>query len=395
MRPIRVLQITHDLHPGGLPRVVETLCRTMDTEAFRVSVLCLRDRGALAEGLSRDLEIPIHLLHDRPDVVDRTAFLKVARLLRKHPVDVIHTHNSEPFFDGTLGAVLAGVRTVVHTEHGRDWAATPLRWRLTEGALARYAYRVVGVSDEATRSLARYEWIPREKLVTIPNGIDGDRYDAPVDRRAKRAELALADDALVVGYASRLEEEKDCALLVRAFAEMAASEPRAVLVVAGYGSERPRLEALARDLGIADRTRFLGVRMDVPELLKIYDVHALSSRREGLPMVLLEAMAAGCPTVATAVGGIPAALDHGRNGELVPAGDVRGMAGALGRLLADPVLRDRYAQRARRAFRHRYEARVMTERYQRLYRRESEEGVRPGRRGRDPGAPGTPAPGGG
>ena len=375
--------------------MVETLCRTMDPEAFRVSVLCLRDRGALAEGLLRDLGIPIHLLHDRPDVVDRKAFLKVARLLRSHPVDVIHTHNSEPFFDGTLGAVLSGVRTVVHTEHGRDWAATPFRWRLIEGALARYAHRVVGVSDEATRSLERYEWIPREKLVTIPNGIDGARYDAPVDRRAKRAELALPDDALVVGYASRLEEEKDCALLVRAFAEMASREPRAVLVLAGYGSERPRIEALARDLGIADRTRFLGVRMDVPELLKVYDVHVLSSRREGLPMVLLEAMAAGCPNLATAVGGIPAALDYGRNGEIVPPGDVRAMADALERLLADPGLRERYARGARLTFRQRYDARIMTERYQRLYRREPVGDLKPGRRGRDPGPPGTPAPGGG
>jgi len=176
------------------------------------------------------------------------------RSLREHPVDVVHTHNAEPFFDGTLGAALAGVRTVVHTEHGRAWSDTPWRWRIVEHILSHYAYRIVAVSDDSARALRKWEKIPQRKLVTIPNGIDGSRYDVSIDVLEKRRALGVPGDARVIGYASRLEPEKNLELLVRALPSIVAKEPKAFLLVAGDGSQRRRLERLASELGISPRT---------------------------------------------------------------------------------------------------------------------------------------------
>ncbi len=373
MRRLRVLQVTHDLHPGGLPRVVDTLCRTLDSKRFEVSVLCLRDTGPLAEALQEDLQIPVLRLHGDPTTVDRLSFLKVRRLLSAHPVDVVHTHNSGPFFDGTIGAALAGVRTVVHTEHGRAWGDTPWRWRVIEHLLSYYAYRVVTVSDDSARSLMHWEKIPRAKIVIIPNGIDGSRYDVVVDSGAKRRALGIPEDSLVVGYASRLETEKNLELLLNAFSRVTETESRAFLLVAGHGSERERLEELASELGVSARVRFLGVRLDIPELLKVFDLHVLPSRREGLPMILLESMAAGCATVATAVGGVPDVIEHGISGELVNSGDADALSEAMGRLLRDPNTRARYVRRARTIFDQHYEAQVMARRYELLYQRRAAE----------------------
>ena len=374
MSRLRVLQVTHDLHPGGLPRVVDTLVRTLDRTRFEVSVLCLRRRGALADALERDLGTRVYSL-DRGDEADYLGFLKVRRHLLEHPADVVHTHNTECFFDGGLGARIAGVRTLVHTDHSRQWPDR-LRWRVIEHCLSHLAYRVVGCADSVTADLRRYEKIPRRKLVTIPNGIDGSLYGAAIDTDAKRRELGLEPDAFVVGYASRLEPEKNCELLIRAFAALLDRLPdsaRSTLVIAGYGSERARLEALCEELGIAPHVLFLGVRSDVHELLQVFDVHVLASNREGLPMILLEAMAAGCPTVSTAVGGIPNALESGTHGLLVPAGDIDAMAGALVRMATDPALRRACGQAAHQRFSEHYDASAMTARYELLYERRAGE----------------------
>jgi glycosyltransferase involved in cell wall biosynthesis len=225
--------------------------------------------------------------------------------------------------------------------------------------------------------LRRWERIPARKLLTIPNGIDGASYDVNVDRRRKKAELGIPDDSLVVGYASRIEPEKNLELLVRAFAAASEVQPRAFLLIAGYGGEQPRLERLVEDLGVGSRVAFLGVRLDVPELLKVFDLHVLPSKREGLPMILLESMAAGCPTVATAVGGVPSVIEDGVNGELVGSEDLGSLVEAVIRLLSREDLRSTYGRNARKTFEARYDARVMTRRYELLYERRADEATLP------------------
>ena len=366
--PMRLMQITHDLAIGGLQRVVVNICRTIDRDRFDVRVLCLRALGPFAADIER-LGIPVSII-PQTGRTDYFSFLKVARVLRSERIEVIHTHNTQPFVDGTLGGLMAGVRTIVHTDHARQFP-DKRRYMLAERLVSAFAYRVVGVSDDTSANLCKYEKIPWEKIETIPNGIDGSVFDIRVDRDARRCELGVPTDALVLGIAARLSPPKGVVHAIRAMPGVLARQPRAILIIAGDGPLEHELKDEAAGLGISSHVRFVGPRADIPELLKTFDLYILPSESEGLPMVLLEAMAAGCPIVASSVGGVPSAVEDGVNGLLVPPRDPAALAGAILRALGDEPLRRRLALAGRQVFRARFSAETMTRRYERLYLRQA------------------------
>jgi glycosyltransferase involved in cell wall biosynthesis len=365
---IRLMQITHDLAIGGLQRVVANICRTIDRDAFDVQVLCLRELGPFAADIER-FGIRVSLI-PQTGRTDYFSFLKVARVLRAERIDVIHTHNTQPFVDGTLGALLSGVRTIVHTDHAREFP-DKRRYMVAERIMSLFAYRVVGVSDHTSANLERYEKIATTKIETIPNGIDGSVFDIPVDQLARRRELGIPADAAVLGIGVRLSEQKGITYLLEAMPEIVARVPRAVLVVAGEGPLEQDLKAEAERLALGSHVKFVGPRLDVPELLKVFDLYVLPSLWEGLPMVLLEAMAAGCPIVATSVGGVPSAIEDGVNGLLVPPRNPAMLARAVVLALGDQALCRRLALAGKQAFAARFSADTMTRRYERLYRRQA------------------------
>jgi glycosyltransferase involved in cell wall biosynthesis len=364
---LRLLQITHDLDLGGLQQVIYNLCRTLDRDRFDISVLCLRTKGLFASDVEA-LGIPVYLLEKKADGPDYFAFRKVAKLLRDLRIDVIHTHNTQPFFDGTIGAMLAGVRTVIHTDHARAFP-DKLRYMVAEWAMSLYAYRVVGCSEHTSEQLMRYEKIPKRKIVTIPNGIDGSRFDLTIDRQAKRRELGIHEQGSVIGLAVRLSDQKGITFLLQAMPRILAKHPDTTLLIAGDGDLRTDLEREAQQIGIAARVKFCGPRKDIPELLKLLDLYVLPSKWEGLPMVILEAMAAGCPIVATDVGGNSTAVVDGVTGALVPPQDPGALAEAVIRLLDSPELLQTYAANAKQRFRERFSAETMARQYERLYLR--------------------------
>ncbi len=366
---LRVLQVTHDLGIGGLPRVVVTLARTLDRGRFDVSVLCMNETGPLADELAR-AGIPV-LRVPSPRQPDRLAALRVARLLRREKVDVLHTHNTQPFLEAGLAGWLTRVPRHIHTDHGRAFPDRR-RYMWAERFMSRFTDRIVGVSKETSEQLVRWERIDPARVVTIENGIDGTPFAEAPGRAATRASLGIADDAPLIGTVARLQPEKGVDVLIDAVPEIARERPGAVCLVIGYGDEEARLRARAEAREAAGRVRFLGARRDVPALLKALDCYALPSRREGLPMAVLEAMAAGCPIVATRVGGVPSALVDGKSATLVPPEDPRALARAVVELLADPGRARRYAEEAGRTFAERFSAAAMTRRYEALYLGEDE-----------------------
>jgi glycosyltransferase involved in cell wall biosynthesis len=241
---------------------------------------------------------------------------------------------------------------------------------IAEWVMSQFSWRVVGVSEHTTESLHRYEKISPSKLVTIVNGIEGDRYDQPVDQRAARQELGIAEDTKVLGFASRLVRQKGLIHLLDALPAVREAHPDVLLLVAGEGDRREALEAAVRERGLGEAVRFLGVRMDIPRLLKVFDLHVLPSLWEGLPMIILESMAAGCPTVATSVGGVPTAISDGRNGRLVAPRDAEALAAAIVELLGDAEQRRRLGEKSRDTFRRRFTAQIMARRYEALYLRQ-------------------------
>ncbi|HEY8154145.1 MAG TPA: glycosyltransferase [Myxococcota bacterium] len=255
---------------------------------------------------------------------------RVGEALREHSVELVHTHVYHADLVGYLAARRAGLPVVatLHGYAGGDARNRFYEW-LDRKLLARFD-AVLCVS-EAQRNRMRRSGCSPERLALVPNG---HAPAALLPRAEARARLGLPAATPAIGWVGRLSVEKGADLFVEALARLGPGS--GIGVVIGEGAERERVEARARALGLGeDRLRFAGFRGDAPSLLAAFDAVVISSRTEGLPVVLLEAIAAGTPVAAFAVGGVPDLLGAA-SGWLAPAGDVAALARALASLLADP-----------------------------------------------------------
>lgn len=364
------MQITHDLAIGGLQQVVVNICRTIDRNKFDVSVLCLRNLGEFVPEIEK-MGIRVFYLPQKKKGADYLSFLKVAKLFRQERIEVIHTHNIQPFLDGTIAALMSGVKTIIHTDHGRGFP-DKRRYMFAEWAASHFVYKVVGVSEWTARNLIKYENITPTKIMTIMNGIDESRYNISIDREQKKKELCITNNGPIIGVASRLSEEKGVKYLLEAMPAIIRTFPDITLVIAGKGPLEDRLKKNASELGVSRNVLFAGPRLDMPELLKLFDLYVLPSISEGLPMVLLEAIASGCCIVATDVGGVSTAVTHEVNGLLVKAKDPQKLSSHILRLLSDKEERARYSQNGLTSFRKKFSAQIMTKKYEHLYFRNSQ-----------------------
>lgn len=328
---MRIVQVTESLEIGGAERVVVTLANEL-AQRHEISVVCLKRVGPLAADLRA---APVTCLGKR-EGNDPGVVLRLARQLRAARADVVHAHDWGCYLDAMAAAWLARVPVAVQTVHGAYMAYGPgrlttlkksLRHFLERRAAARFG-NVVCVSDALRAHVGAEIGIPAHRLLTISNGVQ-----VPPLARTRTAERG----ALRIISVGRLAAVKNYGLLLRAFAALVASSPRATLTLVGDGPERASLEALAAQLGVADAVRFLGFRTDIDELLAQADAFALTSTSEGIPMSILEAMKSGLAVVATRVGGVPATVAEGETGLLVDSGDEAALTRALQALNEDPV----------------------------------------------------------
>lgn len=377
-RPLRILQISHDLNPGGLQRVVIDLAQGLRRLGHDAHICSLRGTGPLAAEIGAR-GIPLWEMPWPERGSDRFLFLKVRRLLRAQRYDVVHTHNTQPFLDGGLAALLARVPVRIHTDHARPFP-DKLRYMLMERLMSLAYDKVVGVSAHTAGELRRYEGIARRKLAVIANGIDGEWYRAGyegTDRARLRAEAGLGRFRKVFGLGARMEAQKGIAFLIEAMPAILARHPDVALALAGSGSLEAELKEKARALGVAEHVRFLGA---YPQLLRFYpllDFLVLPSLWEGLPLCILEAMSLGLPIIATEVGGVGDALEDGWTARLVPPADPSALARAVIGFLDDPEGARELGSAGRRAFAERHDAAVMVRAYLELYRDGLNGDVRP------------------
>jgi glycosyltransferase involved in cell wall biosynthesis len=256
---------------------------------------------------------------------------------------------------------------LVTTVHGwvHHTTRTPLYYRVDRYCLPRYE-RVICVSDDLFEACLS-AGVPRRNCVLLENGIDAAEYRRRQTTAEAKAALGYSPGAVLVGAVGRLEKEKAFDVLVGAVADLVAAGTDARLVIVGEGSDRSRLEALAADLGVLERVALPGWQADVRTYYEAMDLFALSSLREGLPNVLLEAMALEVPVVATRVNGVPRVITDGQNGILVDAGDRPQMAAALRGLLADPDRMESLRRAGRMTAETRYSFATRIDRLRRIY----------------------------
>jgi glycosyltransferase involved in cell wall biosynthesis len=294
------------------------------------------------------------------------------RLMRQQAPDIVHTHNLRANVYGRLAARWAGVPAVVSTVHNSIYdypihPATRAAYRVAERWTARGAARVVGVSHAIAADLVDRYGLPARQVLVIPNGTDVAALAPRRPAAAVRAELGLGPTDRAIGFVGRLTPQKGVGDLLEAVARLRPAWPGLRCVVVGDGPLRPGLEARAARLGIAGACRFLGVRADVADLFPALEAWVLPSLSEGLPMVLLEALAAGRPVVAAAVDGIAEVVTDRVHGLLVPPRDPAALAAALDEVLGKPSWAASLAEAGRARVLTDFTADAMAARYRELY----------------------------
>ncbi|HSQ56457.1 MAG TPA: glycosyltransferase [Gemmata sp.] len=260
-------------------------------------------------------------------------------LCRKEKVAIWHGHDYKTNLLGLMLKRFWPMRLVT-TVHGwvHHTARTPIYYRIDQLCLPRYE-KVICVSDDLLEACLA-AGVPARNCVLLENGIDGGEYSRRHSVAEAKTRLGLPSEDLVIGAVGRLEAEKGFDILIRATQALASRGLNVRLILVGEGGERAKLERLAAELGIADRVSLPGWQADVRGYFEAMDVFALSSYREGLPNVVLEAMALEVPVVATRVNGVPRLVQDRRNGMLVEPGDVGGMTSALDQILRNESLRE-------------------------------------------------------
>lgn len=365
MRKVRVLHVIQNLNYGGMERLLANLARSADPERFESHVLVLQYLGHFAAGLDE-----VATLHTAEPLPRYSMFWPrpLIRQIRDIAPDVVHTH-SGVWYKATLAARRAGVPHLVHTEHGRR-RPDPWQHRFWDGLASKRTDLVVAVSEALREQLAVTVVRHPERIRVIPNGVDTEVHRPCPDSGAIRRELGIPTEVPIIGSIGRLEPIKGYDVMVRAFAELRARwqhGPTPVLVIAGNGSERSRLEGLVAQLQLRGAVRLLGWRNDIAELHESFTLFTMSSRSEGTSMSLLEAMSSGICPVVTAVGGNPAVLGEELGHRLVPSEDPGTLAATWRDALLDQTRRADDAKRARRRVQDEFGIKAMTRAYELLY----------------------------
>lgn len=360
---IRVLHLIQGLEVGGLEYMVVNLLNGLDMRRYQSSVCCYDTLGPLVKSLNGEVEIH-HL--KRKQGVDYTYSFKLAIFLKRKKIQILHLHNSTAFFYGVIAGKIARVPVIVYTEHARD-VFPDIKIRIADKFLSLFTDKVIVVAGYLKKNLIKYEWFNPLKMTTIYNGIDETKFNFESHPTEIREGLGLPENRKIIGIVARLDPIKNHKCLIKAMQLVIKKFSDSLLLIVGDGSQREELEGLTKNIGLERNVIFLGTRQDVPQLLSIMDIFILSSKSEGLPITLLEAMAASKPIIATNVGGIPEVIENGINGILIPPDNSEAMAEAVLELLKDEEKSKKLGMMARKRFENNFTLPMMVRKYEELY----------------------------
>lgn len=381
--PRRLLLLSNDMGMGGgAEEQVIRLAYGFQARGWKTLITSMLPPRPMPPDFEQS-GVPLVHLGMRRRVPDPRCFFRLAKLIREFRPDIVHSHMPHANLLARAVRLMQPYPVLVCTLHALNMAGVErdrkaileAAHRLTDG----FSDLTTAICHSAADYYLRNRAVPAAKMMVVPNGIDSRRFvPAPGARERMRGELGLEDRFtwLAVG---RLELAKAYPTLLRALARLA--DRNATLLICGGGSLGEPLSALVRELNIGEQVKFLGVRSDIPDVMSAADAFALSSDTEGLPLVLLQASAAGLPIVATDVGGNAEAVVNNVTGFLTPARDIEAFAGAMSRLAALPAA-DRAAlghagqARVQRFF----EAERVVDRWENLFRELIDGAGRPRRR---------------
>lgn len=360
---VRVLHILPSVQGYGAERLVVELVKHLQPRGIEAALLTIyKPQAESGDGLPFR-----HLSAGRRDRKDRTFLWRLVQQIRSFRPQIVHTHTHVGKYWGRLAAIFAGVSCIVHTEHNpcdlRRSSMETMFDRLLQPATSRF----ITFFEEQSQHLSRFEHIPSNKLIVIPNGLTPPD-EADGDRAKIRERLGIGPDQLAIIVVGRMEYQKNHELALRAFAELEPEvKAKALLFLAGSGKNEPELRELAAVLRIDHCVRFLGYRSDVPELLRGVDLLLMTSRFEGMPLALVEAMLAKVPVVTTPWLGARNMLGNGEFGFIARDFSGAGVAEQIQFAAKHPELCNSVAVRASDHARKAYDIARMADSHRRLY----------------------------
>jgi len=351
---------------GGGEVVVINLLKHLDRSSFDPCILSFREGRSVeppmiikvAEGLGFNT----HMISVRGRF-DPNSVSALERFIKNEGVDILHCHGYKSDITASLLRKESRPK-IVTTLHGW-WMGNNLKLKLYDWLdmkTIRGFERVIAVASHIRDELVK-KGFPPQKVVFIPNGVEVGKADSE-SNKGIREELGIPADTAVIGIVGRLEKEKGHEFLMRSIVNL----PRVVLMIVGSGPLEKELVELSERLGIRQRTIFTGFRSNVKDYISALDIFVLPSLSEGLPLALLEAMAAGKPVVASNVGGVPTIIDGKDRGLLVEPRDVAGLESAIFELVGNTGFTDSIAENGRRFVEQNYSLSVTTRKYEELYK---------------------------
>ena len=382
---LSIIHVIARLNVGGAALHVLELAREQSRRGHDVLVVA----GTLAAGeesmeyVADELGVKLHRLpvlqRELSPRADSAAILALRKLIRQRHPDVLHTHTAKAGATGRLAAIVAGnacPRARVHTYHGHVLSGYfSKRWegifRAIERVLAYTTGTLIAVSDEVRDELVGFGVAPARRFAVVPYGFDLPPWGEADEkaRRSIRKEIGAGDGTFVVGWAGRLTAIKRPLDLVRTLRALVDRDVDALLVLVGDGEDRAAADALASELGVADRCRLVGFQKSIRPWYAAFDALILTSANEGTPVVAIEALAAARPVVATRAGGTGAVVRNGETGYLETIGDTTALAERLAMLERDPELRERMGARGAEDVRARFAVGRMADEIETVYRR--------------------------
>jgi glycosyltransferase involved in cell wall biosynthesis len=357
---LNIVELVNSLDTGGAERMAASLALHLQSRGASVRIVCLRDLGNMPIPLETFQKAGVELVALlKADGFSATTLRTLAGHIREWKTDVVHTHNPLVNHYGAMAARLGGARVAVSTIHGISTLDMPGWAKGLFWASCLITDRLVGVCPVVRETLRSRYVLPTKKTIVINNGIELARFLSVKPR--------LADGRFVFGTVGRLVPVKDHRRLLEAFAIVLSTHPHCRLEILGEGELKEELEEHARALGVSESVCFRGFSREIPEFLSQLDVFVMSSLSEGLPLAVLEAMAAGLPIVATGVGGVVHLVEDAGCGWLSPPAHAAALARAM-RQAIETESRAALGEQGRAAVLRDYSVAKMTADYENLFR---------------------------
>lgn len=312
---INILYLFVTLPIGGAEEHLLTVLKNLDLTQYNPIVCCIREKGVIGEEIE-NRGIAIISLNRKSKSWDFRIVMDILKIIQTKNIQLIHTHLYHANMYGRIAALISKIPAVV-TEHN-VYPKYKLRRRIVNWFLAKKSKKIIAVSEMVKKDITVRDWIKPSKIEVIYNGIDIDRFPSVVPKEEARQKLGVPTDCFLIGTIGRLTDQKGQIYLINTIGIIKGIIPEIKLLLAGSGPLESDLKNIVSTKGLNEYVKFLGARRDIPDILKAMDIFVFPSLWEGLPMVLLEAMASSLPVVATSVGGITEILRNGINGIIVP-----------------------------------------------------------------------------